>query len=188
MGGHLRPAWLLLSVLVPSVVLAGLSKHVRHPHWTDNYDRYFKKYAKHYFGPGFDWRWFKAQGIAESGLDPAARSAAGAKGIMQIMPGTFAEIRKDNPHFQNIEDPHWNIAAAIYYDRKLYRRWLKRLPKEERLDFTFASYNAGYSRVRRAFERVAEADRVKQWEQIAPLVPPETRRYVDRIQGLMQVE
>ena len=56
----------------------------------DDYDRLFRKYTKHYFGPHFDWRWFKAQGIAESGLRPNAHSSAGAKGIMQILPATAA--------------------------------------------------------------------------------------------------
>jgi len=30
--------------------------------------------ASHYFGADFDWRWWKAQAIAESGLDSTARS------------------------------------------------------------------------------------------------------------------
>ena len=111
-----RRLYTILSLLIlPSLVLAGAIKHVRHPHWTDKYDRYFKKYAKHYFGAGFDWRWFKAQGIAESGLRAGAVSPAGAKGIMQIIPTTFEEIRAKNPHFRNIDDPQWNIAAVIYF-------------------------------------------------------------------------
>ena len=28
------------------------------------YDGTFSKYTKQYFGAGFDWRWFKAQGFA----------------------------------------------------------------------------------------------------------------------------
>jgi len=179
---------LLLMMIIPSLLLAGAVKHVRHPHWTDKYDRYFKKYAKHYFGAGFDWRWFKAQGIAESGLQAKAKSPAGAKGIMQIIPSTFKEIKAENPHFLSIDDPHWNIAAAVYYDRKLYRRWQKKLPASERLDFTFASYNAGYSKVKRAFARISEAEQTGKWEQVAPLTPRETRRYVARIRGLMQVD
>ena len=52
----------------------------------------FQKYAKRYFGPAFDWGFFKAQGMSESGLDTAARSRAGARGIMQLMPSTFQAI------------------------------------------------------------------------------------------------
>src|SRR6185369_9269115 len=47
------------------------------------YDPYFKKYSKRFFGVGFDWRLFKAQGMAESELNPNARSFVGARGIMQ---------------------------------------------------------------------------------------------------------
>ena len=90
--------------------------------WSTKYDTHFRKYAKRYFGPNVDWRWFKAQGIAESALQHKARSAVGAKGVMQIMPATFAEIRKKNPQFVNINEPRWNIAAGIYYDRYLYKK------------------------------------------------------------------
>ena len=33
------------------------------------YDKYFSKYSKRYFGPAFDWRYFKAQAVAESPLE-----------------------------------------------------------------------------------------------------------------------
>ena len=36
--------------------------------WTRKYDGHFRKYTKHFFGVGFDWKWFKAQAIAESNL------------------------------------------------------------------------------------------------------------------------
>mgnify|MGYP000078400240 CR=1 FL=1 len=179
--------WLLLFGLIPALLLAGAFKHVQDKHWTGKYDRYFKKYSKHYFGPGFDWHWFKAQGIAESGLRAGATSPAGAKGIMQILPSTFAEIKKKNPHYQSIDDPHWNIAAAIYYDRIMYRRWRKKLATGQQLKFAFASYNAGYSRVERAFNRAkAEGRQADTWDQIAPLTPAETQSYVRRIQDLMK--
>ena len=57
--------WPLLGVLVPALVLAAVDPGVDDSHWTSKYDRHFRKYAKHYFGPHVDWRWFKAQGIAE---------------------------------------------------------------------------------------------------------------------------
>ena len=100
--------------------------------WTDRYDAHFRKYAKHYFGPGMDWRWFKAQAIAESGLKPDARSKSGARSIMQIMPGTFREIQKKNTHLKDVDSPRWNIAAGIYYDRQLYRKWVSPPPPARR--------------------------------------------------------
>ena len=79
---------------------------VEHRTWTDRYDPLFRKYSKRFFGPGFDWRWFKAQGIAESGLREDAESWVGAKGIMQIMPATLREIaeKSDLPVLNN-NDP-----------------------------------------------------------------------------------
>jgi membrane-bound lytic murein transglycosylase F len=181
-------AWLLMALL-PALALASVHKHVEHEDWTDDYDRLFRKYTKHYFGPHVNWQWFKAQGIAESGLDPDAKSPAGAVGIMQILPSTFEEIRRDNPHLVNIADPRWNIAAGIYYDRQLYRKWKRKsLPTGERLYFAFASYNAGLGNVLRAYRKAEQQHGdVKAWQQVAPHTPGETRSYVTRIDGLMQV-
>ncbi len=185
--------WLIL-ILLPAFVLAASHKHVKHKHWTKKYDRHFKKNTKHYFGPGVDWHWFKAQGIAESGLNPEAKSKAGAVGIMQIMPSTYQDILKKTSGFGKIEDPRWNIAAAIYYNRQLYKRWKKKnIAVDERMNFTFASYNAGFGRVLKARKKLREQNKkqpeaVKQWAKVSPFTPPETRHYIRRIDKLMQVK
>jgi membrane-bound lytic murein transglycosylase F len=181
--------WFLLLVLLPGLAMAGFFKHVKHEHWSNDYDHYFRKYTKHYFGPHIDWYWFKAQGIAESGLRPSANSPVGALGIMQIMPATYAEIKEKNPHFTHIKEPRWNIAAGIFYDRMLYRKWQKGLPTQERLAFAMASYNAGYGNILKAFRRAqGKVAEVKQWKQVAPYAPRETRHYVRRIKGLMETD
>ncbi|HHH13999.1 MAG TPA: lytic transglycosylase domain-containing protein [Thiolapillus brandeum] len=178
--------WSLL-LFLPAVALAAGFKGVDHEHWTDKYDRHFRKYAKHYFGPAFDWRWFKAQGIAESGLRPDARSKSGAVGIMQIMPATFKYIQKKNPAIRDLHEPRWNIAAAIFYDRHLYDKWKDEpLEAEERLFFALGAYNAGHLRVRRAYNKVVKKlGRVAQWEEVDDFVPGQTRHYVRRIRRLM---
>ena len=77
------------------------------------YDGYFKKYTKHFFGPEFDWRYFKSQAIAESNLNSDAKSHVGAKGIMQIMPKTFEEIKYKNASIKGSSlQPKWNIDPA----------------------------------------------------------------------------
>ncbi len=151
-------------------------------HWTAKYDRYFEKYSKRYFGPHFEWRWFKAQAIAESGLNETARSWVGAKGLMQIMPATYTEIRGQNPHFQDIDHPRWNIAAGIFYNRYLYRNW-NGFPEEDRLFMAFASYNAGLGGIQRAVRRVPDKP-VRYWAQVERYAPKETRSYVFRIRTL----
>ncbi|MCG6967290.1 MAG: transglycosylase SLT domain-containing protein [Chromatiaceae bacterium] len=186
-----RAAFWLFAALLPALVIAGVRPPVQDDHWTNDFDHLFRKYTKHYFGAHFDWQWFKAQGIAESGLDPDARSASGARGIMQILPSTYQEIREQNPFLANIEDPRWNIAAGIFYDRALYRKWKQQhdIQVAERLKFAFASYNAGYGNMLRAYRRASDRHgEVKRWQQLASFSPTETRRYVSRIEDLMQAE
>lgn len=178
---------LLTAVVVQSVYAGGRElPDVESGHWPTQYDGYFRKYSKRYFGPHFDWRWFKAQAIAESNLRPDAVSPVGAKGLMQIMPATYLDIKKANPHFLDLTEPRWNIAAGIYYDRMLYRKWQKRISEHERLMLAFASYNAGLGNILRAYKRSPPP--VTSWEDIAPRAPSETRGYVKRIRKLKDSE
>lgn len=153
------------------------------------YDDTFRKYSKRYFGPTFDWRLFKAQGITESNLDPAAKSRAGARGLMQLMPSTFRQIRSDNEDLRAIEDPELNIAAGIEYDRKLWLLWESDSVMAHRNEFMFGSYNAGRRTILRAqmFARRSKLDPTA-WDNIrtvAPRVPRwrhrETLEYIERI-------
>ncbi|MCU7833850.1 MAG: transglycosylase SLT domain-containing protein [gamma proteobacterium symbiont of Taylorina sp.] len=180
-------------LLVPAIAMANVYKHVEHKHWSKKYDRHFRKNTKHYFGVGFDWHWFKAQGIAESGLNPNAKSAVGAIGIMQIMPETYNEILKQKKNLGEINNPRWNIAAAIFYNRQLYKRWEKRnITPKERLKFTFASYNAGFTRILKARNKAKKAhpdnlEAISRWKNIASYAPPATRHYVRRINDLVAI-
>ncbi|MEN8107010.1 MAG: transglycosylase SLT domain-containing protein [Pseudomonadota bacterium] len=175
-------AVVLILILLAATTAGAVEKHSVGD-WPDKYDQHFRKYSKHYFGPGFDWQWFKAQAIAESGLKSKARSKAGARGLMQIMPSTYREIQEDNPHMKDIDSPRWNIAAGIYYDRILYKRWKSPPAGNERLYFAFGSYNAGYTRIKNTFQKVAPP--AATWEHVEHFVPGQTRHYVRRIRGLM---
>jgi membrane-bound lytic murein transglycosylase MltF len=153
------------------------------------YDEHFRSYSKKFFGVAFDWRVFKAQAMTESNLTPEARSWAGAVGIMQLLPSTFQEIASDNPELTSIDDPRWNIAAGIQYDRRLWSSW-KDIPQNgERLNFVFGSYNAGRSTIVRAQEK-ARLDSLNHqaWSAIETVAPKvnrwrssETLEYVKRI-------
>lgn len=175
-------ATLLFLITAGNVFASFIDYPVHSSRWTDEYDRHFKKYSKRYFGPLFDWHWFKAQAIAESGLKDDAESHVGARGLMQIMPDTFDEITKKNPEFSKLDAPKWNIAAGIYYNRTLYRKFQK-TATQDKLYMTFASYNAGYGRILNAAKRTPSKE--KSWEEIEPLLPKETRSYVRRIRELM---
>jgi soluble lytic murein transglycosylase-like protein len=157
--------------------------------WTHRFDGQFRKYSKRLFGVGFDWRWFKAQGIAESGLRPQAASGAGARGIMQLLPTTYQEIAGPNRAWlADIEEPRWNIAAGLLYDRYLYDLW-ENIDGEplDRLAFTLASYNGGRRRTLRAQARCSAVD-CDEWQAVAAYVPTESRNYVEKIMGLMGIE
>lgn len=117
---------------------------------TERYDPSFRKYSKRFFGVGFDWRLFKAQGMTESNLDPNAQSWVGARGVMQLMPSTFREIQSRNPTWVSIDNMEWNIAAGIYYDRRLWLQWRDSVDSEDHRYFMFGSYNAGRIPILRA--------------------------------------
>jgi membrane-bound lytic murein transglycosylase MltF len=154
------------------------------------FDGYFSKYSKRYFGAAFDWRYFKAQAIAESHLKEDARSAVGAVGIMQVMPRTFEEIRQKNPNIRGgLNQPRWNIAAGISYDRQHYLVWNAPRPLADKLKFMFGSYNAGRRNILNA-QRLALADGLDEnaWSSIETQLPAvtgahniETRNYITRI-------
>ncbi|WP_309672116.1 transglycosylase SLT domain-containing protein [Gemmatimonas sp.] len=156
----------------------------------DRYDDTFRKAAKRSFGPAFDWRLFKAQGMAESNLDPMARSRVGARGLMQLMPSTYREIASENADLALIDNPELNIEAGIAYDRRLWLRWENDSIAEDRRQFMFASYNAGRGTLlnaqRRARQRQLDPRQWRNIEKIAASVPRwrhlETLDYVRKIE------
>lgn len=130
--------------------------------------------------------------MAESNLDSAAKSWVGARGIMQLMPNTFQEISSKNPEMARIDDPEWNIAAGIYYDRILWRQWAADSVEDNRREFMLGSYNAGRSTILKA-QAMARRDSLdhRAWPSIVRIAPKvdrwrysETLGYVRRIDSL----
>jgi len=102
---------------------------------------YFKKYGDRY---SVDWLLMVAQGYQESQLNQAARSAAGAIGIMQVMPATARDL--DVGDIYQVEP---NIHAGVKYMRWMIDNHYSTEPMTD-LDkalFSFASYNAGAGRI-----------------------------------------
>ncbi len=159
-----------------------------------DYDDTFRKYSKRYFGPGFDWRLFKAQGMAESNLDPEAKSGVGARGVMQLMPSTFRSIQSENEELREIDDPEMNIAAGVYYDRKLWLLWERDSIVGHRREFMLASYNAGRRTILRAQTQARGSGLdPRVWPDIAKVAPAvprwrhrETLDYITRIAGHLE--
>jgi len=180
---------LLLALMLVQLPAGDMSDYSRYNRFT-KYDSYFSKYSKRYFGVGFDWRYFKAQAIAESNLRPDARSALGAAGLMQLMPDTFEEIRQRHAAIAGtVDQPRWNVAAGIWYNRQNFTMWRANRPFVDRLKFMFGSYNAGRGNILRA-QRVALEDGLNGtlWSSIEQCLPvvtgrhsAETVTYVSRI-------
>ena len=172
-----------------------LAAFARYKRFT-TYDQHFTKYSKRFFGVGFDWHYFKAQAVAESNLREDARSPVGAVGVMQIMPRTFEENQRKNPAITgSLDQPRWNIAAGIWYDRQHFVVWAADRSLVERLKFTFGSYNAGRSSILRAQQfALGEGLNARLWDSVAGELPrvtgrrsQETVAYVARVLDISQV-
>jgi soluble lytic murein transglycosylase-like protein len=82
--------------------------------------------------------WIRAVMQAESGGDPHAVSPKGAMGLMQIMPGTWGELRGQLGLGTDPLNPHDNVFAGAAFLRKMRDRY--------GYPGLFAAYNAGPAR------------------------------------------
>lgn len=117
----------------------------------------------------------------ESQFDISATSPAGALGLMQLMPGTAAEVaRKRGWEHQNswlTSKPEHNILLGSTYLNELLRRFNGSYP------LAIAAYNAGPSRINGWLEAFGDPRTGKvNWIDWIELIPiPETRNYVQRV-------
>lgn len=109
-----------------------------------HYDRLFMQYSQPI---RWDWRLMAAQCYQESTFDPNAVSFAGAKGLMQIMPGTADVLGLPR---DKMYDPEQNIAAAAKYLGQLEAKFGDIRDRVERTNFILASYNGGIHHIRDA--------------------------------------
>jgi soluble lytic murein transglycosylase-like protein len=107
--------------------------------------------------------WIRRVMRLESAFQPQAVSRAGAMGLMQIMPGTYAELRVRYGLGADPFHPHDNILAGAAYLRELYDRY--------GANGFLAAYNAGPGRYE---QHLIDGQ---------PL-PAETRAYVAALSGL----
>lgn len=127
------------------------------------YDDFFALAAASYQVPE---ALLKAIGKAESDYDPNAVSGAGAMGIMQLMPGTAANLGVENPF-----DPKENIMGGASYMAELLRMF-SAYPNG--MELALAGYNAGPNAVKKAGYRIPQNG--------------ETSAYVEKVLGYLGME
>lgn len=114
---------------------------------------------------GIPEAWIRAVLSAESAHDIGAVSSAGARGLMQIMPDTWAELRIQHRLGADPYDPRDNIFAGTAYLRQMLDRYGS-------IGAMLAAYNAGPGR----YDEYVATGR--------PL-PAETRAYVAKLAPLL---
>jgi soluble lytic murein transglycosylase-like protein len=99
------------------------------------YDPFIERVARE---NGLDPSLIKVVALVESGFNPMAVSPKGAKGIMQLMPGTARRYG-----VRNVHDPYENLRAGAEHLRDLLDEF------GGDLTLALAAYNAGAGAVRR---------------------------------------
>jgi soluble lytic murein transglycosylase len=126
--------------------------------------------------------WSLTHGITrqESSFNPYAVSHAGARGMMQLMPGTAREqagkvgVGYDGTRLYT--DPNYNVLLGSTYFQRMLNMWNGNVP------LAVASYNAGYGNVRkwvRAYGDPRGNVDVLKWIEAIPYI--ETKAYVQRV-------
>lgn len=126
--------------------------------------------------------WSLAHGIArqESSFDRTAISHAGARGMMQLMPGTAREqagkmgIAYDG--YRLTSDPAYNVLLGTAYFQRMLNIWDGNVP------LAVASYNAGSGNAGKWVNRYGDPRRGKDVLQFIEQIPfSETKAYVQRV-------
>jgi membrane-bound lytic murein transglycosylase D len=110
----------------------------------------------------------------ESTFNPAARSPVGAVGLFQFMPTTAKAFGMRMTPVDQRLDPEKNTRAAAQYLRQLHRRFGS-------WPLALAAYNGGQGRV----ARLLRTHEGTTFNDIAAVLPAETRMYVPRVMALI---
>lgn len=141
------------------------------------YDSLFRAYAGEV---DWDWLLLASQAYQESRFRPRARSWAGARGLMQLMPRTARahDVR-------DAYNPEQNVRGAVRFIAWLQDYWADKVADEqERLKFVLASYNTGQGHVddaRRLTRKYGGDDEV--WADVAYWLLQKSKRkyYTDPV-------
>jgi len=126
--------------------------------------------------------WSLAHGITrqESSFDRAAVSHAGARGMMQLMPGTAREqaskLGMGYDPSRLTTDPVYNVRLGTAYFQRMLNIWDGNAP------LAIASYNAGSGNAGKWVNRYGDPRRGKDVLQFIEQIPfSETKAYVQRV-------
>jgi soluble lytic murein transglycosylase-like protein len=108
----------VLSALAPSVAVA--QDRLLTAAEDQSIDTYIAEASQRF---GIPVAWISAVIEVESAGNPRAVSSAGAMGLMQIMPDTWAELRRDHGFGDDPFDPRDNILAGTAYLRAMHDRF-----------------------------------------------------------------
>jgi len=144
-----------LSVCAGSSVAVAQSAPVERPAAAHPYAAHIAEASQRF---GIPEHWIVAVLRAESAADVRAVSTAGAMGLMQVMPDTWAGLRVRYSLGRDPYDPRDNILAGTAYLREMFDRY-------GNVAAMLAAYNAGPGR----YDEHLATDRA---------LPVETRAYV----------
>ena len=127
------------------------------------YSPFIKAAAKKH---GFDWRLIAAQIYQESHLNPWAKSQAGARGLMQILPDTGRGLG-----ISDLFDPVQNINAGVQHLKNLFEHF-ESVKGKDRLLIALAAYNIGQGHIQDA-RKLAEKKGLdpNKWESLSETLP-----------------
>jgi soluble lytic murein transglycosylase len=124
---------------------------------------------------GIDTAWIYAIVRQESAFMSDARSSAGARGLMQLMPKTAKQVAKELKQspvkLKDLYQPEVNIKLGAGYLNKVYRQL------QESPVLATAAYNAGPHRVLSWLPEQSQASDI--WIETVPF--KETREYLKRV-------
>ncbi len=169
-----------IAIVALSVAIGLFAEHIKlkidlasHPR---EYSEFVEKYSFEYKVPE---KICYAVIKCESGFDSAAKSVAGAVGLMQIMPSTFeylCSLMGETHEVGMLYDPETNIRFGIYYLSILYERfgfW----------ETAFAAYNAGPTRV----DEWISAGKADDSGRLTEIPITETATYLERVTSAVKM-
>lgn len=106
-----------------------------------DYDELFREAAD---SIGYEWTLIAAIAFTESRFDSTVVSAAGACGVMQMMPSTLRGMKVPESMYK---DNRTNVMAAARLLDSHEKFFDNIKDRKERLKFVLASYNAGYGHI-----------------------------------------